>query len=297
MQTAKPLAKVLLRAIVLLTVLYVGFRYLGDFSPQQSSALSVMTWLLYGLYENLKAKFEVSQAVQNVFSPFRVSIYPNWYELLSDFKLIRSKEEWNRLDETAEAQSKTSDYVFYRKGFSFTVLKPMTENSQPPGLMYSDNLKFFLNEADLSESIMPIDDDLGRYGQAHPLFNHPKWSQLPEVYFKWGVGGYEIGLEVHDDWWKDLSKDGEVGELSKLTQHRDSRCGTTRLLIASLPYSEFSIYYQDVPYEQMQKHQDARDKLLEEKGWKRQHDDPDAEIRDSWSRVEHKYFAVAHRTI
>src|ERR1051326_5215484 len=185
MQTAKPLAKVLLRAIVLLTVLYVGFRYLGDFSPQQSSALSVMTWLLYGLYENLKAKFEVSQAVQNVFSPFRVSIYPNWYELLSDFKLIRSKEEWNRLDETAEAQSKTSDYVFYRKGVSFTVLKPMTENSQPPGLMYSDNLKFFLNEADLSESIMPIDDDLGRYGQAHPLFNHPKWSQLPEVYFKW----------------------------------------------------------------------------------------------------------------
>jgi len=94
-----------------------------------------------------------------------------------------------------------------------------------------------------------------------------------------------------------LSKNGEVGELSKLTQHRDPRCGTTRLLIASLPYSEFSIYYQDVPYEQMQKQQQARDKLLEEKGWKRQHDDPDAEIRDHWSRVEHKYFAVAHRTI
>jgi hypothetical protein len=94
-----------------------------------------------------------------------------------------------------------------------------------------------------------------------------------------------------------LSKNGEVGELSKLTQHRDPRCGTTRLLIASLPCSEFSIYYQDVPYEQMQKQQQARDKLLEEKGWKRQHDDPDAEIRDPWSRVEHKYFAVAHRTI
>ena len=191
MQTVKLLAKALLKAILLLTVLYVCFRYLGDFSPQQSSALTVVTCLLYGLYENLKAKFEVSREIQNVFSPFRFSIYPNWYELLSDFKLIRSEEEWNRLSEAAEAQSKTANYVFYRKGFSFTVLKPMTENSQPPGLIYSDNLKFFLNEADFSESVMPIADDLGRPGQAHPLFNHPKWSQLPEVYFKWGAGGFE----------------------------------------------------------------------------------------------------------
>src|SRR6266481_5356241 len=106
MQTVKLLAKVLLKAIVFLTVLFIGLQYFGNFSPQQSSVLSIVIWLLYGFYENLKAKFDVSQAIQNVFSPFRVSIYPNWYALLSDFKLIRSEEEWNRLNEAAEAQSK-----------------------------------------------------------------------------------------------------------------------------------------------------------------------------------------------
>jgi hypothetical protein len=290
----KVLAKVLIKSLVFVAALYACFRYLGDFSSQQSAVLAFVGWVGYGLYE----KLNVSRRVDNVFSPFCVSILPNWYQLLSDFRLIRSEEQWHRLDNASDKVSADNYSVFHR-GFVFTVIKPAGDEGLLPGLTFWDNRKTFLSELELSESIIEVRDESAfrlHLGEEHPYFKHPRWAGLPEVYFKWGVGGYELGLEVQDNWWEELCNSGEIGELAKLQQHRDHPCGTTKLVIATLPYSEFGVYYQNRGYDQIKKQQAARDKQLEANGWKRKIEG-DSEIRDPWSHIKHKYFTVSHRAI
>jgi hypothetical protein len=262
----KAIATAWVKKLLFAAALYACFRFLGTFSSQQSIILALVGWIGYGLYEELNA----SRRVTNVFTPFRVSIYPNWYTLLFDFKLIRSKDEWDRL---CEADSKMSDhdYTVFRHGFAFTVIRPPADDGLLPGLTFWDNRKWFLADVELSEPIIKTDEkfSLPSEGKEHTFFHHPNWSNLPMFCFKWGTGGYEIGLEVQDDWWERLCKSADAGELGKIKQERDHLCGTTRLIIATLPYSEFGFYYQSVDYNGMKKVQEAIDKQLEANGWKR----------------------------
>ena len=115
--------------------------------------------------------------------------------------------------------------------------------------------------------------------------------------FRWGAHGYELGLEVEDKWWKERCESGELRELAKTKEDRDYLCGTSRLVVAILPYSEFAVYYQRVDYGKLEKLQAEWDGQLAANGWKRKEVDKNAEIQDPWSRVEHKYFSVSHRNI
>jgi hypothetical protein len=283
--------KVLSKELAFLGAFYLSIRYLGDFSSQQSAVLTFLAWICYELY----AKLSASRRVESVFEPFSVSIYPNWYELLSDFKLIGGMEEWHRFREETE-KLPTSEYSVFRSGFHFTVIRPPSDGLLP-GLTFWDNRKIFLSDVDLSESIVKIKDEsvMPRLEKQHAFFKHPEWGQLPEIYFKWGVGGYKLGMEVQQEWWEKHCKSGEIGELAKTKTHKDYLCGTTRLEIATLPYSEFGIYY-DVSVDQKEEREKVRDKQLEANGWKRK-DRGDSEIRDPWSHVENKYFTVSHRGI
>jgi hypothetical protein len=250
----------------------------------------------YGLYEELSA----SRRAESVFEPFCVSIHPKWYELLSDFKLIGGMEEWHRLREQAE-RVPASEYNVLRSGFLFTVIQPPSDQGLLPGLTYWNNHKMFLSKVELSASIVEIKDVWPGLEEEHPFLKHPRWAQLPEVYFKWGAGGYELGLEVQLEWWENLCKSGGIGELAKVETYKDPLCGTTRLLIATLPYSEFDIYYDGVEYDEksLKKQQESRDQQLAEKGWERKDRpyNPEDGFQDPWSHVEHKYFEVAHREI
>ncbi len=284
--------KVFAKEVIFLGVFYAFMRYAGDFSTQQSVVLTVAALVVYELYAKIHGA-----RVEDSFSPFIVSILPNWFELLSDFKLIEGKEEWNRLHEEIN-KLPASDYSVFRSGFLFTVIKAPSAKGLLPGLTYSNNRKMFLSDVELSESILEIRDDcfLPRLGAKHPFLNHPKWSRLPEVYFKWGSDGYELGLEVQEDWWKELCANPKVAEIRKIKSNPDHLCGTTRLVIAILPYSEFSFYYQDISYKKVQKLQNEVNKELASHNWERPVE-RDSEIRDPWSHVKHKYFAVGHREI
>jgi hypothetical protein len=207
-------------------------------------------------------------------------------------------EEWHRLREEAEKMP-TSEYnVFRSGGVFFTVVRPPFDNGPPPGLIYWNDRKVFLSGMELSESIVEINDESfsPRLGDRHPFFEHPRWARLPQVYFKGGIDGYELGLEVQDDWWKHLCESAEIGELSKIKTYRNHLCGTTRLTVATLPYSELNIYYHDVwdSVDRWIEWEKVRNKQLEAHGWKRE-DGGDSEIRDPWSNIKHKYFTVSHR--
>jgi hypothetical protein len=287
MATVKALAKF----FVLMSILGVCFRYLGGFSDAQSAVLAVVGALGYGLYAEMNAQ----RGVEKAFSPFRVSICPNWYQLLSDFKLIGSKEEWHRLREEA-AKLPTSEYSVFRSGITFTVIQRASDVPLP-GLTYWDNRKCFVTDLDFSEIIMPIESECPLdLDEKHPFFNHPKRSTLPRLYFRPGRGGYEIGLVVNDDWWENLCKEGESRELAKVKSITNRLGGSTRLAVVALPLSVFDLYYTNVDYDQTEKLRPAMDKQLEANGWKRK-DEYDPEIRDPWSHVEHKYFSVSYREV
>lgn len=284
MATVKALAK----SLGILAAIYLCCRYVGEFSSKQSSVIMLLAWTGFELY----AKIRGVQQPLRTFSPFCVHIYPNWYPLLLDFKLIGNDDEWKRLCELL-AKVPEAEYSVFRSGISFTVIAAPSEEGLPPGLIYADNHKRFLSEADFSENVVELERGQRRLGE-HPYFKHPYWANLPEVYFKLGPKGYDVGLEVQSDWWKHLCKTGKLGDLANLKVRTDHLCGTTKLVIATLPFTEFHIYYQT--YDQIQAQQESADKQLEANGWRRQVE-KDSEIQDPWSRVDHKYFAVAHRDI
>lgn len=257
-------------------ILYACFHYAGDFSFRQSVTLIAVTFLLrYIILENLQASRRTS-----TFSPYCVSVHPNWYKLLSDFKLIRSEEEWERLRDREPPTFKDDflNYEVFRSGFTFTVIRPPSDPDclEVPGLTYWDNRKTFLTDVRLFEPI-------------HGLHPHA------ELFFRRGGGGYELGLKVDWSWWKNLCESGEIGELAKVKDAIDHH-GTTRLFIANLPFSAFDFYYEELDDNQLQKREEAREKELEAKGWKRKIE-ADSEVRDPWRRFEHKYFTVAHRGV
>src|SRR5258708_21356493 len=118
--------RILAKELAFLAAFYAGVRYLGDFTLRQSIALTFIALIGYELYVKLNA----SRRVERAFEPFCVSIYPNWYELLSDFKLIGGMEEWHRLREEAE-RVPASEYSVFRSGFHFTVIRPPSAGLLP----------------------------------------------------------------------------------------------------------------------------------------------------------------------
>jgi hypothetical protein len=285
--------KALGKTLLFVAALYVFFRYAGDFSASQSAVLTAVAWLGYGLYE----KLNLPSKAEDVFTPFCVSFYPKWYPLLLDFKLLSGKEDWKLLCD-AENKIPETEFSVFRQGFSFTVIRPPSSEGLLPGLTFWNNHKTFLNDLELEAAIIERDEEDQPIGseKKHRFFDHPSWASLPRIVFKWGAGGYEIGLEVQIDWWKKRCQSGELNELANLKQHTDHLCGTTRIVIATLPYSEFAVYYRSIEYAEQQKLQEESDKQLLANGWQRKAA-RDSEISDPWSSVEHKYFSVSHRSL
>lgn len=170
--------KVLSKELAFLGAFYVCVRYLGDFPSRQSAVLTFLAWICYELYSKLSS----SRRVESVFEPFSVSIYPNWYELLSDFKLIGGMEEWHRLREETE-KLPPSEYSVFQSGFHFTVIRPPSDGLLP-GLTFWDNRRIFLSDVEFSESIVKIKDE----------FVVPRLEKAARVFQASGVGSIARNL-------------------------------------------------------------------------------------------------------
>jgi hypothetical protein len=161
----------IVKAVAILAALYVSFWYRAVFSARQSAVLALLGWIGYGLYSDL----DVSRRGNKAFSPFCVSVQPNWYPLLTDFKVVRNEENWQRLHK-AIAKVPPADYSLFRSGFVFTVIAPPSGGGLPPGLAYWDNRKIFVTKVELSESISERGPGVPGAGGEHPVFNYPSWG-------------------------------------------------------------------------------------------------------------------------
>jgi hypothetical protein len=215
---------------------------------------------------------------QQSFIPYHVLVQPNWPKLLLDYKLIKDAEAFQQLSEKS----------LKRAPIRFTVLLPAPKVDLP-GLIYWNSRNGFVTEVDFEESIEGIEFEipgLERFGD--------KWS--PSVYFKLGVlsggVGYEMGLAMREKWWEGICVRGDAGELCKTKADTDPQTGTTRLVVATLPDSEFDEYY-DVEFDKERRHEryELRDKQLSLNGWK-------CEQSSFFGRnLEHKYFTITHRNV
>jgi hypothetical protein len=76
------------------------------------------------------------------------------------------------------------------------------------------------------------------------------------------MDGYELGIKVEEDWWKELCAANPSEEFAKTAVDYDPVCGWARLSIAVIPYAAFAIFHTGDDYELFHKLWDGMDAKL-----------------------------------
>jgi hypothetical protein len=277
------LLRELYMVVVLPVLAFLLLWRLAHFSLMQSAAIVIAFAVYAGMQDEQHSR-------GRVFMPYRVTVEPNFERLLIDYKLVRDDPEELRRFRKVSGPTRF---------ISFTVLQPRHDVDMPR-LIFHDTRKCFVTGTDFEEPIRGI-------GFKDPLedrFQTPEvleenaiddfWMgikpQGPKVRLQCGPKGYEIGHTLREAYWRRVCATGEAGDLARTEADTDSYTGTTRLVVATLPYSALDTYYPDLEfdYKDRDKQERMRGEQLAEYGWKR------GDRHGSRSRLEHRYFTVEH---
>lgn len=298
MQTSQVvwLGKGLLKYAVSFVLLLLLFRWV-DFSVWQSVTLAVFIGVGYEAYLTVAAKATADES----FSPYRVVVKPKFDELLLDYKLLKDVGEYNALC----ALWKKKD----QRLISFTVLQLRASGDW---LVYSDTDNCFLSDMNLEEPIEAIVFRGPRDTERAPVYLRDQSATearllSPSFYFRQGIGGYELGLKVWEDWWKEICAENPNEEFSRTKVDNNPIIGEAKLTIATIPNIAFTLFHVNRDYtsesrwwrdyRRIEKIRRAIDSQLALHGWERDQPNPNTDVRDPWIRIEHKYFRVQYREI
>ena len=253
--------------------------FVGGFPIRQGMLLGLlMAWLTFGIGK--RATEPVRQ-----FTPYYVSVLPKWYQLLPDFKLVNGLEEWRSIVDSA----KSSNSVL-REGIWFTVIQQGEDLELPAvrgTLIYLNQHQQFTSKLRFSEDMVPIrikrEDDLsGALSEYQPV----------ELF----MDEYTLGIEVPDWWWRRVRGSCPT----PVEEYENPLTGYVKLVLATIPYSEFDLYWQPTAatwHEYFRnivpKIKRRRDKQREELGWTTKERDD----RREPEYIDHRYFEVRHRDI
>ncbi len=279
-----PLIKSLLWFAVCLIALFFVFRWI-DFSIWQSLTLAVLVGVGYGAYQ-------IANYKEPPFSPYRVIISPKFDVLLLDYKLLKNVEEYDQICSLWQKKD--------QKLIAFTVLQHQANGDS---LVYSDAYHYFQSDKKFDEPIEALvfkavmDKEHDELYLRDPTVLPNERLTSPSFYFKHN----ELGLDVREDWWKKVCAENPATEFIKTKVDYNGITGSAELTIARLPHMAFTIFragrrnYRN--YKQIDKLWEVIDKELALEGWERHKPHPDAEVRDPWIRIEHRYFRVQYREI
>lgn len=217
----------------------------------------IQTWFIFIIvivgYLYYRSKSRITR-----FCPFRITIFPKWYELLKDYKLVND-ETWKQLDKEV-ANNKTIEYNVFLNGISFTVLK----SNEQGDLIYNNNWKTFHSEVDFREELKIPNTDT------------PDFPFKTEFWVKHGIEGYEMGITTSESR-KKIIISGDDAELVK---------------VATIPYSLFYVPSKRFGVAK----QNQIEKQLKENGWSKikEHEEwkKDVLYRHIPDELEHKYFTL-----
>jgi hypothetical protein len=148
-------------SLAILVVSFLILRYWADFSINQTIALTILTYIVL---ETMRI-----EGHRDKFRPFRVSVLPNWNNLLADYGWIKNDEDKERF-----RHARSEAYLH------FTFLKP--------DLIYWDEGKRFVSKVDFR--LAPFDDTVRLF------------DPFVGLYFQWGIGGYELKI-TSPQWFQD----------------------------------------------------------------------------------------------
>lgn len=290
--------------------------FVGGFPIRQGVVLGLlMAWLAFGIATKPVCRF----------IPYWVRVSPNWYQILTDLKLISSPEEWRSI---AESVRSSTGYHVLRDGVLFTVVQQGGGRAALPefnrrihvgwqetgdfehALIFWNQHQTFGCEFRFGEDMTPI-----QFERTEPIDKLLRRGPLPAIFFmgphyayttsRYGpkyrpevFGGLDLGMVVPVGWWE-KSKDSctALGLVVHSPDAYPPETGSVRLTLATLPLSEFTVYRdsgdrgKDEYYARNEpQSRKRRDEARQKLGW--------ADILDGEAgglrQIEHRYFSIQH---
>jgi hypothetical protein len=253
---------------------YKVFDWAG-FSPLQSITITLFLVLL-----SISINYVVI-GLNLKFKPYRVHLALKWDVLLTDYKLIESMEDRQRIKEYFGKLPKT-EYTLLRDHIKFTILQFKDIDHK---LVYRTTIPehgSFVNNVCFLADINPLKVELNKDDIVEAVFSNP----IPRFFIDEGLEGYNLGIIVPKNWW-DRNKrfcpkclmEGNPGNDISLT-------------LAIIPYSEFAVHS---PHDNILlsfKRDFTRQR--ERFGWT----EVESQFREPFEiAIEHKYFFVEHHEI
>lgn len=257
----------------------------GGFSIRQGIVLGLLMALLV---------IPIGKGKPMHFTPYFVRVSPKWWEILSDFKLVNSPEEWRSIVESVD---QSPAYHPLRDGILFSVVQQSEDAERI--LVYSHDHKGFLSEIRFREDIDPI-----KIRREDPA-KFAGFSEHERVFVFWrpSGGGYALELYLPAWWWAKTKKICPV----PIEEEEDYATGCVKLVLARLSYREFDLYWEPTKWSnnfysrtvpQIRLRGDEQRRIH---GWTAiQHEKPEfpSFLSNDWPDcIEHKYCDVEHRAI
>ncbi len=256
------------------------------------------------------------------FTPFYVRLQPNWYQILSDFKILRNVEEWHSVLKSVK-RFPSSRYCVVRNCIFFTVLQVAEEFRHP--LIFWNGEGAFTTDLTFQRELEPIllsrkdnavklvvekdgsflvDDilqpsRLETYVNEYALLCSSGNCQI-QFFMKSCIEGFDLGIGIPDWWWQQVKDSCPAPE----KEHRDHATGYVELVLARIAHCELDCYWEPVPRDIdfhltiVPKMKERREQLRQKLGWETipQQDIPEMPLH--WPEaIEHKYFRIEHRAV
>lgn len=267
-------------------IVFVCLLYLGRFSIRESIVLAV----IFAGYASAAHTFGAKPTRR--FSPFRVRIYPYWWRILVDFRVVSGDEEWDKIRHLTEQFPKT-EYHILRDGLCFTVVQ---ESEDARRIIYSDNRHAFKSIMESEEELNPI--------RVTPISKRESATEQPKsdirFFMRYGQKDYELGLRVPTRWWAAVRDSCP----RPVREDEDHPTGRVDLVLALIPFAEFD-YWQPLQWSAARHKRILSEAnqlrgCLASLGWKSIEIDPDVRSElglHSPEILEHKYFYLEHQDI
>lgn len=271
---------------LLLALVYFILTYVADFSSRQG--LTVVVLMVAGIgFADYQAYYQAHTIVEQIendaskppwrFTPYWVRVFPEWQQILTDFKLITTPHDWEEI--------KPAIYDAVPYGISYTVLQ-RSDDHQSQIIFRAERKDGFVSEVNFCDEVAPIEFE-----------DVPKTLRL---FMKSRGDRYDLGIIVPQKWWDRV----KGGCPKPVREASGERWYEAELTLAALSYIEFDWYWQpeggaspgttfrgDPQYylyeEWRQKITSQRDKQRVEFGWE----------EGKYGGIVHSYFELQHRRI
>jgi hypothetical protein len=217
-------ARTTIKALFVMVLKYcaavIFLHFVGSLSWMASTAISILLPL-----DRPKTGSDVAPN----FSPYQIMIEPRIGLMLGELGLI-TDEKWKSLNAEAIPYRPWTALCLAAYGSRGVVL---SVDKNGDNIVHWTDTNHYTNSPQMSVRL----DFL--------TFPDTYFAWSPDFFFRNGSGGYHIGIEVRENWWKEHEQRLQQSGIVKSVD-TDYRFGTTRLTFEILPYEVFWPFYRKV---------------------------------------------------